>query len=303
VLYVSAGTAPARAGWAARRLIQVSRLDAAALRRRLAAGRASAAYQLAFLSPDRIGLVSAFEARLDDRWALAVHTRGGLGAATYLVGEDKLIAALLKLHPGPRHALLTCSPEHSQTLLSSYHLWRPQVMLRMQLDSAEFAPPEAALPVRRLGHADAGDLNRLYALEGDGFWYSGRQIAEGVYYGCHVRGQLVAAAGTHAYSTTEGVGVVGNVFSHPDFRNRGYGSAVTAAVTAHLRERCGLIVLNVDPANRGARRVYEKLGYREVGRILEAMATRREPLSPLPLINRVLARWRSETPGVEVVPA
>ena len=301
---MSADTARARATLAARRLIEVRRLDAAAaVRQRLETARARAAYQLAFLSPDRFSFVEAYEARLEERWALAVHSRGGVGAATLLLGEDRLIAALLRLHPGPRHTLLTCDPEHSQTALAAYHLWRPQVMLRMQLEVAAFALPAATLTVRRLAREDAHDLNRLYALEGAGFWYSGRQIDEGAYFGAHVRGQLVAAAGTHTYSRSEAVGVVGNVFTHPDFRNRGYGSAVTAAVTAHLLESCDLLVLNVDPANRGARRVYEKLGYREAGRVLEAMATRRATLSPLPLINRVIARWRSETPGVAVVPA
>jgi RimJ/RimL family protein N-acetyltransferase len=300
---MTAGARP-RVGLAARRLIDVRRIDdPVVLRERLEAVRATAAYQLAFLSPERFGLVTAYEARLDDKWALSVHTRGGLGSATLLIGEGKLLPALLRLHPGPRHTLLTCEPEQSQTALDYYHLWRPQVMLRMQLDSAAFTPPTAQPQVRRLNHADAADLNRLYALEGEGFWYSGRQIDEGIYYGAHVRGQLVAAAGTHTHSSRERVGVVGNVFSHPDHRNHGYGSAVTAAVTADLLGSSDLVVLNVDPANRGARRVYEKLGYHEVGRILEAMATRRNPLSPLPLVNRVLARWRSDTPGVEVVPA
>jgi RimJ/RimL family protein N-acetyltransferase len=176
-------------------------------------------------------------------------------------------------------------------------------MLRMQLDPAAFAPVEPSAAVRRISHADARDLNALYALEGDGFWYSGSQIDQGIYFGAYVRGQLVAAAGTHTYSDREGVAVVGNVFTHPDYRNRGLGTAVTSAVTGRLRETCNLIVLNVDPANRGARRVYERLGYRDTGRILEAMATRRDPYSPMPMINRLLARWRSDIAGIEMVPA
>jgi predicted GNAT family acetyltransferase len=132
----------------------------------------------------------------------------------------------------------------------------------MQLDPAAFAPPSAVEVVRRLVEADAADLNRLYAIEEDGLRYSGRQVVEGVYYGAHNRGRLVAAAGTHIFSSREGVGVIGNVFTHPDFRGRGFGSAVTAAVAAHLLKTCDLIVLNVDPANRTARHIYDNLGFR-----------------------------------------
>ena len=293
-----------RDAWAARRTIAISRVDDPAdLRRLLAAEGANAAYHLSYLQPDRLGRLRAYAARLEERHALAVHSRGGLGAATLLAGDEKLVAALLRLHPGPRHTLLTCDPDYAQTALSVYHLWRPQVMLRMQLDPAAFAPPDTPMPLRPLGRDDARDLNRLYALEGDGIWYSSRQIEDGLYFGADVRGQIVAAAGTHTYSTSEGVAVVGNVFTHPDFRIRGLATAVTAAVTAHLVESCRLIVLNVDPANRGARRVYERLGYRETGRVLEAMATRRYPYSPLPLLDRLLARRRGATPGVEIIPA
>jgi predicted GNAT family acetyltransferase len=155
--------------------------------------------------------------------------------------------------------------------------------------------------VRRLVAADANDLNRLYAIEDEGLRYSGRQVVEGVYYGVHQRGRLIAAAGTHIFSRGEGVGVIGNVFTHPDFRGRGWGTAVTGAVAAYLRQSCKLIVLNVDPANRTARHIYEQLGFVETGRLVEAMATRRDVMSPLPLLRRVLARWRSPLPQTEVV--
>jgi ribosomal protein S18 acetylase RimI-like enzyme len=174
-------------------------------------------------------------------------------------------------------------------------------MVRMQLDAAAFTPPAGVELVRRLVEADAADLNRLYAIEEDGLRYSGRQVVEGVYYGAHNRGRLVAAAGTHIFSSREGVGVIGNVFTHPDFRGRGLGSAVTAAVAAHLLKTCNLIVLNVDPANRTARHIYDNLGFKDTGRLVEAMATRRNSASPLPFIRRTLGRWRSQTPQTEIV--
>ena len=63
-----------------------------------------------------------------------------------------------------------------------------------------------------------------------------------------------------------------NVLTHPDFRGRGYGTAVTAAVTESFLPSSKLIVLNVDPANRPARQIYERLGYIERGRLIERSA-------------------------------
>src|SRR5262249_50099305 len=157
--------------------------------------------------------------------------------------------------------------------------WRPQSMLRMQVTPASFLPPAASNAVRRLHATDAAELNRLYALEGEGIWYSGRQVEDGLYYGASSRGRLVSAAGTHIYSRAEGVGVVGNVFTHPDFRGHGLATAVTAAVTADLLRDCHLVALSVDPANRSARHIYETMGYGEAGRLVEAMATRRSAIT------------------------
>jgi RimJ/RimL family protein N-acetyltransferase len=275
--------------------------DRTALKRELSQTAPYAAYALAYLDPRLFSLARFYEAQRQDRRAIVMHARGGLGPSTMLFGDASLLSSLLKLHPGSRQTLLTCEPDHVDTALATHNLFRPQSMLRMQVDRASFTGREVASDVRRLIGADARDLNRLYALEGDGIWYSPNQVASGIYYGALNRGRLVAAAGTHIYSGYEGVAVVGNVFTHPDYRGHGYGTAVTAAVTEQLLRICNLVVLNVDPANRVARHIYEALGYREAGRLVEAMSTLRYPYSPLPLMRRLIARLRSRSAGIEVV--
>jgi RimJ/RimL family protein N-acetyltransferase len=230
-----------------------------------------------------------------------MHARGGLGASGVTLGDPTLVSALLRLHPGPRQSYLTCEPGQVDAILQDYDLWRPQTMLRQQLMREDFSPPPGALPVRRLIDADAHELNALYAIEEEGLRYSGRQVSEGVYYGAHHRGRLVAAAGTHVFSAYEGVAVIGNVFTHPDFRGRGLATATTAGVANFVLRYCDLVVLNVDPANRTARHVYERLGFKDTGRLVEAMATRRGAISPLPSLRRIAARWRATAPETEVV--
>lgn len=269
------------------------------VRAHLAKSRPYAAYALAYLDRRLFPMADFYEAVSGDRTALVMHARGGLGPSTLTLGDTALVSQLLSLHPGPRQAFVTCEPEHVDTILTTHNVWRPQTMLRMQLSRNDFTPPPETHSVRRLIEADAFELNRLYNEESTR--YTGRQIIEGVYFGSYHRSWLVAAAGTHIYSRREGVAVIGNVFTHQDFRGRGLGTAVTAAVAARLLETCDLVVLNVDPANRTARHVYEQLGFKETGRLVEAMATRRHSYSLIPLVRRTLARYRATAPNTELV--
>jgi RimJ/RimL family protein N-acetyltransferase len=287
---------------AGQRTATIRRLhDRRLIREALAADEPFNAYALAHLDGALFSQASFFLAQSGQASAILMHSRAGLGAASHVYGDTRLAALLVSLHPVNRSSLLTCQPEHVDVMLEAFNLWRPQTMLRMAVQREAFVAPVAGGPVRRLIAADSPELNRLYALEGDGIYYNGQHIRDGVYFGALNRGRLVAAAGTHIYSRKAGVGVVGNVFTHPDFRGHGLATAVTASVTAKLLEDCDLVVLSVDPANRSARHVYETLGYRDTGRMVEAMATRRSPLSPMPLIRRLLASRRSPERGVEIV--
>ena len=263
--------------------------------------QAYTAYALAHLDPSLFHLADFYEAVSGERRAIVMHARGGLGPSSVTVGDPGLVSTLLRLHPGPRQSYLTCEPAQVDAILQDYDLWRPQTMLRQQLTREDFTPPPGALPVRRLIDADAAELNALYAIEEEGLRYSGRQVSEGVYFGAHHRGRLVAAAGTHVFAPTEGVAVIGNVFTHPDFRGRGHATATTAGVANFVLRYCGLVVLNVDPANRTARHVYERLGFKDTGRLVEAMATRRSAITPLPALRRAIARWRANLPQTELV--
>lgn len=283
-----------------RRTANVRQLrDAESVRPLLEAAGPYSAYALAYLDPRNFRLAEFFEVAAGDRHALVMHARGGLGPSTLTLGDPALVGRLLELHPGPRQAFLTCETTQTDAVLVTHNLWRPQTMLRMQLDGDAFSPPPGPTEVRRLTMADAAELNRLY--EDEGTRHLGSQIVEGIYFGAFHRSRLVAAAGTHIYSRREGVGVIGNVYTHPDFRSHGLGTAVTAAVAANLMEACDVIVLNVDPANRTARHIYEQLGFKEAGRLVEAMATRRSAHTPVPFLRRLIARHRAEAPHTEVV--
>jgi ribosomal protein S18 acetylase RimI-like enzyme len=260
--------------------------------------RPYAAYALGQLEPDLFRQTEWWQSRSGTREGLVLHSRGGLGHATFTMGESGAIDTLLQIHPGTRSTFLTCEPSHLATVLAHYELDHRQVMIRMQVSRETFAKRDGL--VRRLGGGDAREINRLYRIEGVPSWYSPRQIDDAVYFGAEVDGRLVAVAGTHVISTASAIAVVGNVYTHPRHRGAGLAQTVTSAVTAYLLERCNDVVLSVDPTNQPAVAAYKRLGYVEVARLIEGAAIRRDALGLETLARRTLARVRGRD-GEQIV--
>ncbi len=85
-----------------------------------------------------------------------------------------------------------------------------------------------------------------------------------VCYGVFIDGKLVSVART--YVRTPHVWVVGGVFTHPDFRGRGFAKAVTAAVTREALLSGAYALLHVREDNYPAIRAYRRIGYELIGR-------------------------------------
>jgi predicted GNAT family acetyltransferase len=123
--------------------------------------------------------------------------------------------------------------------------------------------------------AQIAQINALFE-RGGGLAFSPAQVEMGVFYGVLELGRLVAVAGTHLVSPSYSVAAIGNVFTHPDHRGRGYGTLATRAVAAELQRR-GIreIVLNVAQVNATALHIYDKLGFERYCPFLEGPATKR----------------------------
>jgi predicted GNAT family acetyltransferase len=75
-------------------------------------------------------------------------------------------------------------------------------------------------------------------------------------------GRVVSLAG-HAGETPNGFRV-GPVYTPPELRGRGYASALTAALTAHLLAERRFCFLFTDLANPTSNSIYQRIGYRPV---------------------------------------
>lgn len=265
---------------------------------RLEADRYNAAYALAQLDDEAWEEAEFYACRTPTGEAIVCHSRGGLGHATTLAGPVEGVTAILQLHPGFPNTFAISDPEHVQALESVYTFRHITRMMRMLVTRETFRPNGADAQPMLGAHVDL--LNRLYNAEGDPTHYRREHIADGCYWGVVDEERLVAVAGTHAIGRRHSIGILGNVFTHPRFRGRGHATTATSAVTAALLEQVDEVVLSVDPQNEPAVRAYRNLGYRHVGDIIEASATRHTG-TLVTAVRRWAARRRGPDGEREVV--
>ena len=278
-----------------RAMVEVVRADdRAALGERLQADRYNATYALAQLDDDAWHEAEFYLSSTPNGVAVVCHSRGGLGYATTLAGPSDGVRAILGLHPGFPTTFAIADPDHVEALETTYTFRQITRMTRMLVTRESFRPTNR--PAQPMLGAHVQLLNRLYNAEGDPTHYRREHIAEGCYWGVVDNERLVAVAGTHAIGRTHGIAILGNVFTHPRFRGRGHATTATSAVTAALLGQVDEVVLSVDPENAPAVHAYQKLGYRQVGEIIEASATRHTGT-----LITALRRWaaRRRGPGGE----
>ena len=190
--------------------------------------------------------------------------------ALFLMGNAEGLRSILEKVPYPEQVYLTCRGEHL-SMTCDFYAWEKTVpMWRMVLQANRFE--SAGGDCMRLSPRHYDLLTELYAL-GGGDAFDMAQLQQGAFHAALVRGRPVAVAGTHLVSPTYGVAAVGNIFTRPEYRGQGYGTATTSAVVAELLAR-GIrdVVLNVGQNNAGAIHVYERLGFERYCAYLEGPA-------------------------------
>jgi len=200
----------------------------------------------------------------------------GLGLPIiFAMGDVGGVAAILERSLRPATAFFNCRAGHLPAVTHFYDLDERQEMWRMALTAETFRPHAAPDRPMRLHIGDLGALNTLYRMA-EAQAFAVYQVEQGIFYGLRVGGTLVATAGTHVVSQTYGIAAVGNVFTHPAYRGRGYATACTSAVVRDLLDLgCQDVVLNVNVRNDAAIHVYERLGFQRHCRYYEGLGQRR----------------------------
>jgi ribosomal protein S18 acetylase RimI-like enzyme len=246
--------------------------DRALLNGFLAQDRLYAAYAICDLEQREFGRTRwgvAYDG--DELIAVGLEYTGPTPQPLFVMGRPDGIGAVLRDVIRPRAAYIAVRSPMLAAVEAHYRVDPGPQMVRMWVDRSRFRPYPAT--VQRLLPVEIGELNKLYQL-GFAAWLPSSTIADGVYYGMRVNGQLVAAAGTHVVSASARLAVVGNVLTHVDYRGRGFATAVTGAVTADLLRSCDQVVLNVRADNPPAINAYRRLGFIEHARFEERLIHR-----------------------------
>ncbi|WP_054857537.1 GNAT family N-acetyltransferase [Vulcanisaeta sp. JCM 16159] len=90
------------------------------------------------------------------------------------------------------------------------------------------------------------------------------------YYGLFINNELVAIAGT--YLKLPEVWIIGDVFTTPNYRSRGFAKAAVSAVTKDAINAGAMAMLYVDENNISALKLYKGLGYYAVQEFIIIMS-------------------------------
>jgi GNAT superfamily N-acetyltransferase len=82
-------------------------------------------------------------------------------------------------------------------------------------------------------------------------------------YGVFRQGRLVSVASS--FIQLPQIWLIGGVYTQPEYRNMGYATLATSAITEEALKEADTAALFARSDNRSAIRVYEKLGYRKIG--------------------------------------
>ena len=227
----------------------------------LARDRAWGGYAICDLEPEPRQRSQFWAAREGDQiTALCLFYRVRDMCSLHTFGDPAGMAAILEQMPDrPAHAWVLAREDHLEAIRSRYEMDSPERMWRMIATRETLSP--TASRARRMGMRDAPAVVDLYSATRAAAVRPETLLAQGCY-GVWEDGRLVSIAGTHGLSRRRGIAAIGNVFTDPAYRDRGYAKMCVSALAADLVRVVPEIILNVGDSNTPALRVYDRVGFR-----------------------------------------
>jgi ribosomal protein S18 acetylase RimI-like enzyme len=119
--------------------------------------------------------------------------------------------------------------------------------------------------VERLTFKNIEEIKALISESYPEAWLDDELVKLDENFGIYKEGKLISFAGIHGYSELYQVAAVAHVTTLPEFRRKGYGEKVVAALANSLNRKIKYIGLNVKADNIKAINCYKKLGFQEFG--------------------------------------
>jgi ribosomal protein S18 acetylase RimI-like enzyme len=174
--------------------------------------------------------------------------------------DSGYIQQLLKIMPDQVYAHL--SPGLEDHFHQSYYIKEYGHHLKMGLFDYSLITEVDTYGTVPISDVDLDEVEYLYQISYPDNSFDPRMLQTGQYIGFRKNNQLLCIGGVHVFSPTYGVAALGNITTHPDFRNQGLARAVTAKICSLLREKIKFIGLNVKSDNEAAVHLYQSLGFK-----------------------------------------
>lgn len=182
-----------------------------------------------------------------------------LGLSKDIDSLKDLLQSILHLLPKRFYAHL--SKDAVGVFAEDYQVRSHGLHSKMALTNPTYLDAVDPLNVMPLTKADAPALKELYQASYPGNWFEPRMLQTKQYFGIKQGLQLISVAGVHTYSPEFSVATLGNITTHPAFRNQGLGKAVSTQLCRSLLQTVQHIGLNVRTDNAAAISCYTKLGF------------------------------------------
>ncbi|MHA2426553.1 MAG: GNAT family N-acetyltransferase [Candidatus Hermodarchaeia archaeon] len=205
--------------------------------------------------------------------------RGGRSLASFLTRGTPESVGQLAEHVSYERLFAIVPEYHLPFIEESYHIDLVGKLALMVVDRDQYKAPETQ-PTERLTTAHLEEVEQFYTQVPAGA-YNPRQLEFGPFHGIRAKGRLVSICGTIAYYPRyPGIGVIGNLMTLPEFQHRGFGASVLDSVIQDLFEVCQYASLLVEPDNKDAVRIYDRMGFTEYTTFSMGSCERREKPAP-----------------------
>ncbi|MBU1109038.1 MAG: GNAT family N-acetyltransferase [Candidatus Riflebacteria bacterium] len=181
----------------------------------------------------------------------------------------ELITSIQHILPSRFYAHL--SPGLESALSDTHGLENHGKHYKMALLPQNLACENDSTGISRLGKQDLAAIQKLYDESYPENWFDPRMLETRQFFGIMEGKRLASIAGIHVYSPQYKVAALGNITTHPELRNKGYGARVTAALCQSLCEEGMHIGLNVKTGNDAAISCYRKIGFEIIAEYNEFM--------------------------------
>ncbi len=115
--------------------------------------------------------------------------------------------------------------------------------------------------IRRLTINDKQTIIDFFRLSYPQNWFDSRMLETNEYFGYFTDDILAGVSGIHVYSKEYRVAALGNIATHPNYRNQGIGFKMISALCFDLQKDVDIIGLNVNSQNEHAIKCYQRIGF------------------------------------------